>query len=226
MPALYSKDFECQEFLTVKEKSSIKPIIKILLGYNKILNIVLYLGVNFMSKQIYDLCQCGLKKKIISDFCRKCYLSKIKKSYPCSNCGIKRNKTKSPLCSDCNLKQKTKSIINNNTKIGDKFYSCGDQNKYTFIRSHARRVISSLDLEKKCQCCGFMNGVQVCHIKPIGDFSEESLISEVNSVENLILLCPNCHWLFDHGYKSIEKIKEFYKNNRWENRTPDIHPTR
>lgn len=29
-------------------------------------------------------------------------------------------------------------------------------------------------------------------------FSMDSLISEINSLENLIYLCPNCHWEFDN----------------------------
>ena len=32
----------------------------------------------------------------------------------------------------------------------------------------------------------------------IHSFNENSLVSEVNDISNLIPLCPNCHWEFDN----------------------------
>jgi hypothetical protein len=69
----------------------------------------------------------------------------------------------------------------------------------TTIGRHAKKVFSLSGQEKICKNCGFVHGIQVCHIKSIASFSDETLISEINNISNLTPLCPNCHWLFDHG---------------------------
>ena len=104
--------------------------------------------------------------------------------------------------------------ISNKTPISETFYTYGSRNKYNYIRMHSRRLIDSLGIDKVCSCCKFEHGVQICHIKSISDFPEDTPLNEVNSIDNLILLCPNCHWLFDHGYPSLDELKQFYKHSR------------
>jgi hypothetical protein len=72
-----------------------------------------------------------------------------------------------------------------------------DANRYNNIRCHARRVMA--DEPKKCYNCGYEKHVEVCHKTGINDFSLDVTISDINSKENLVLLCPNCHWEFDHN---------------------------
>ena len=165
------------------------------------------------SKDIYDTCICGSKKQKYSKHCRNCYKKQIPR-FSCIECGKSRKKTISPICRDCYNSKRTNYIINDKTPIGTTFYSKGSQNKYNFIRSHARRLFETLSIEKICACCKFEHGIQICHIQPISSFSEKTPICEVNSLDNLILLCPNCHWLFDHGYSSLEDLKNFYKQTR------------
>jgi predicted HNH restriction endonuclease len=43
----------------------------------------------------------------------------------------------------------------------------------------------------------------VCHIKPISSFEETVYLSVINSQDNLVLLCPNCHWEFDNGHLEL-----------------------
>ena len=52
---------------------------------------------------------------------------------------------------------------------------------------------------KCCEKCGYDKHVECCHIRPISDFPETAMISEINSEENLMALCPNCHWEYDHA---------------------------
>ena len=52
--------------------------------------------------------------------------------------------------------------------------------------------------KQQCELCCYDKHVEVCHIKPIGSFDGNTKISKINSYNNLILLCPNCHWEFDH----------------------------
>jgi hypothetical protein len=69
------------------------------------------------------------------------------------------------------------------------------------IREWARRknVLDKLD---ECQNCKYNKHTEVCHIKAISNFSDDTLISKINKEDNLFILCPNCHWEFDNGYLS------------------------
>jgi len=49
-----------------------------------------------------------------------------------------------------------------------------------------------------CQVCGYDKHTELCHIKPIADWEDTALLGEVNSPDNLYVLCPNHHWELDH----------------------------
>jgi hypothetical protein len=70
-------------------------------------------------------------------------------------------------------------------------------NKYGLIRFWARK--SAENITNTCFNCGYSKHVEVCHIKAISDHSKETKVSFVNRIENLVKLCPNCHWEFDNG---------------------------
>jgi predicted restriction endonuclease len=55
--------------------------------------------------------------------------------------------------------------------------------------------------------------VEVAHIKAVSNFSEDSLISEINDISNLIGLCPNHHWEYDNGLLDISKYIN-HENNK------------
>jgi hypothetical protein len=78
----------------------------------------------------------------------------------------------------------------------------------TTIGRHAKKVFSLSGKEKVCQNCGFIHGIQVCHIKGIAKFTDDTTISEINNPSNLVPLCPNCHWLFDHKLLELSVITE------------------
>jgi hypothetical protein len=40
--------------------------------------------------------------------------------------------------------------------------------------------------------------VEICHRKAISEFPKDTLIIEVNNRNNVLFLCPNCHWEFDN----------------------------
>lgn len=69
--------------------------------------------------------------------------------------------------------------------------------KNVHIRSLGRNHFKDL-LNKPCARCGYSKHVELCHIKPISSFPTTAKIKDVNSYENLIQLCPNCHWEFDN----------------------------
>lgn len=65
------------------------------------------------------------------------------------------------------------------------------------IRRCARHIM--LKEPKICFVCGYCKFVEVCHIKPVSSFSDDCKLIEINSRENLVYLCPNCHWELDHN---------------------------
>ena len=70
-------------------------------------------------------------------------------------------------------------------------------NAYGLIRFHARKFVYQYK-DKICEKCGYEKHTEVCHLIPIKDFTDNTLISSINSLENLIILCPNCHWEHDN----------------------------
>ena len=71
-------------------------------------------------------------------------------------------------------------------------------NRYDSIRGWSRKKIISSGKEMKCEECGYDKHVEIAHIKSISSFQEDAMVSEINSFDNLKILCPNCHWELDH----------------------------
>ena len=70
--------------------------------------------------------------------------------------------------------------------------------RYDIVRQWARRDALKDVTSPCCTTCGYNKHVEVAHRKSISSFGEDALLFEVNSKKNLLLLCPNCHWEFDH----------------------------
>ena len=71
------------------------------------------------------------------------------------------------------------------------------RHQYQKVRAHAHRIADYVGLSKKCSVCGYDKHVELAHKKSIGSFSKDSKLSEINSLENLVYLCPNHHWELD-----------------------------
>ena len=78
-----------------------------------------------------------------------------------------------------------------------------DSNRYTGIRWNGRLVYRASNKPKCCCRCGYSKHYEICHIKAIKEFDLNSLVREINSIDNLIALCPNCHWELDNGLLKI-----------------------
>ena len=78
-------------------------------------------------------------------------------------------------------------------------------NKYNYIRRHARQKFIVSKKITKCMKCPYDKHIEVAHIKAIKDFPLDTPINIVNAEENILLLCPNCHWEFDHGNDYLKK---------------------
>lgn len=139
------------------------------------------------------------------------FCQKILKKRPCD---FKYRKTGLAFCNtEClGLWRRKRTIFDG---AWGKLTSNDYKNKVAFrtaVCQTARRVTNFLVPNPQCYNCGYSRHAECCHIKPVGGFPEGTQISEINRLDNLILLCPNCHWEFDNNILNIETIKrsKFY----------------
>lgn len=114
----------------------------------------------------------------------------------CENCGREASYRRR-FCADCNP--------NNGANWGTRTLAFVRTflDYHARIRQLARRTYYNSGRPKHCANCGYTKHLEICHIRPIQDFPEETPIAEVNSLDNLVALCPNCHWEFDNGMISF-----------------------
>lgn len=83
-----------------------------------------------------------------------------------------------------------------------KNFTLGSFSSYSIYQKHAKiRGYSKTILKKTnvCCACGYNKHTEICHIKPISLFNDNDTLDKINAISNLVELCPNCHWEFDHG---------------------------
>ena len=73
------------------------------------------------------------------------------------------------------------------------------QSARTAIRKLAAFVYFSENRNPCCKICGYNKHVEVAHIKAVSEFPDSSTIGEIDSIDNLVGLCPNHHWEYDNG---------------------------
>lgn len=141
-------------------------------------------------------------------FCsRSCSSSYNNRKYPkrklegsCNSCETPI-KSDRKFCKDC--RSEALGWLGDLTLKEAKYDKHHRSSAYALVRSRARRVTSKR--EQVCVICNYDKHVETCHIKGIAEFSEDAVISEVNNEDNLVLLCPNCHWEFDNNLLKIIK---------------------
>jgi hypothetical protein len=128
-------------------------------------------------------------------------------SSTCKLCG-KPNTSSRTYCSSC-WKRKNKAdafanitLLSLRQVTGRPHYQV-----YANIRIYSRSIYKTIHGKVNCLYCGYDKHVEICHIKSIGDFPDSALVSDVNSPDNLVALCPNHHWEFDKNIITIEDIK-------------------
>ena len=73
------------------------------------------------------------------------------------------------------------------------------------IQKKAREIYNNSSKPKSCIVCGYDKHYEVAHVKSVSEFSDDTLISEINNIDNLIALCPNHHWEYDNANLDISK---------------------
>lgn len=109
----------------------------------------------------------------------------------CKDCGSKIRRS-GTYCGKCYDNHRRKYNV-----INDIQYNSSAQ--YAAIRARAVLDYKASGRSFVCNNCGYDKHAHICHIIPITDFPQDTLIDTVNSLDNLIALCPNCHWEFDNG---------------------------
>jgi len=73
------------------------------------------------------------------------------------------------------------------------------QSARSSIQKNARRIFMKSSIKKECFICGYEKHIEICHKKSVSEFSDDTLIGEINNIDNLVGLCPNHHWEYDKG---------------------------
>lgn len=136
---------------------------------------------------------------------------RYKRVYYCVYCGeIAKHQRKIDgvyrmLCSDCFAPR-----LLSNEEQGDltlnKLKHLSIHQRHAKIRGYSRSVYTRSNKPQACYSCGYDKHIEVCHIKPIASFDGDTPFRIINSVDNLVALCRNCHWEFDHKLLEIDFI--------------------
>lgn len=82
-----------------------------------------------------------------------------------------------------------------------------DRKNYQSYRSSVRKLAEKIYKDsgkpQKCAICGYDKHIEIAHIKAVSEFDDSATIAEINSINNLIALCPNHHWEYDNGLITI-----------------------
>ena len=84
------------------------------------------------------------------------------------------------------------------------------QSARSSIRKLADAEFKKSNKSQECVICGYNKHIEIAHIKAVSEFSDDTLIYEINDINNLVALCPNHHWEFDNGLLSEEDKKKLY----------------
>ena len=143
--------------------------------------------------------------KYCSRSCAACQLNtlhpkRLKRPRFCRHCGVPIHHLvgRRTVCLQCNPQLIDWSKITIAALTGKRRYQ-----KHSRLRELARRTYLLSGRPLCCAACGYAKHFEVCHIRAMNEFTDSTLVSVVNSTENLIALCPNHHWEFDHGFLDL-----------------------
>ena len=131
-------------------------------------------------------------------------IPKRKLSKKCSRCDSIVRNYRSTLCEthyQIHLSKQKEALLNS-TVLDYTSRDCLKNLHPSSKFAHIRGLNRSWNKDKTklpCHVCGYSKHVELAHIKPISSFPANATLREVNSPDNVIQLCPNCHWELDNG---------------------------
>lgn len=127
------------------------------------------------------------------------------------------------LCDQCLVVHRVSSLRKSDYSFEDLLQNQTKQSLYdrtknwqsanSMLREHSRKIYFKSNFPKSCKVCLYDKHIEICHIKSIKDFSDDSKVSEINCIENLVALCRNHHWELDNnllGGIMVEEIPYWY----------------
>lgn len=104
---------------------------------------------------------------------------------------------KSSVCHNC--RPKNLILVPDKTTKGElRHRSPTYQTARSRIRMGAINCYARSDQPLIC-ICGYDKYIEICHKIAVADFDQDTPLYVINAIDNLIALCPNCHWEFDNG---------------------------
>ena len=123
------------------------------------------------------------------------------------------NKTKELIinrCNSLNISPNIQKYIKNDITLktkGELFENRKNwQSARTTIQRMARAIFKENNPNPSCQICGYNKHIEVAHIKAVSEFSDDTLLTTINSIDNLIGLCPNHHWEYDNNMLDLKNL--------------------
>lgn len=144
-------------------------------------------------------------------FCSKSCASSVNNRIPkrkrkiqyCRECKKELAKgRRKPICTDCDIGTCEKlSCLTLGEARARYTKKVSPSYAHALVRHHCHMLHSHL--KAKCRVCGYSTHVELCHIKAIASFPETTTFREINSMDNIVGLCPNHHWELDNGHLTL-----------------------
>ena len=116
----------------------------------------------------------------------------------CKYCGVRIHGRRTT-CDECNP-----SIVDWTERTLKQIRDAAKYQANGQIRGIARRTYEQANRPRICANCGYSKHIEICHIRAINSFPDETPVAVINDLANLVALCPNCHWEFDNGLLRLE----------------------
>jgi hypothetical protein len=121
-----------------------------------------------------------------------------RKTLICELCGSSFN-IKRRINKYCSNQCREQARISKSLTKGQLFDNCKNwQSARATIRKMARVVFVKCNKPQICFRCGYSKHIEVAHIKAVKDFTDNTLIRDINNIKNLVALCPTHHWEYDN----------------------------
>lgn len=118
-------------------------------------------------------------------------------------------------CRDCVLQRRSRVRQALDARTLQSFVEKNAKNhpswKYAEVRSHCRST--NRHLAKRCQVCGYDKHVELAHVVALHLWPSSATLREVNHENNVLVLCRNHHWEFDHGLIELSDVPSRQDSN-------------
>lgn len=151
-------------------------------------------------------------KKTLNNFCSRSCAATF------NNKGKQKNPPKLKMCKKCfNIHHRTLKCLDifktDNKKIPICNLKISPDKIPGYVRAY-NRIWNKNMISLPCCNCGNKHHSELAHIKPISKFESISTLGEINHPDNVIALCPNCHWELDNGFLFVSNEKLIIRTDK------------